>query len=143
MPESRGSYVARMVAGVLLVLESALLLVIAMFTAIVGGFMGLLAFGVEGGSATDAQIAQGFAMIAFTIVSPFVVAALLLLGGVLLLFRRAKSVVIVSAVVAIAAQAAFHVHVEKGFSVAGAVPLALHLGTIVIAIASVPHGGAR
>lgn len=143
MPESRASYTARMLVGVLLLLESAALFVLASFTAIIGGLTGLLAFGFGAGSSTDEQIAQGFAMIAVTIIAPFVGTVLLLLAGVLLLFRRGKAVIIAAGMAALAAQAVFHVYVEEGFSAGGVVPLALNLASVVTAFACVPRRRAR
>lgn len=73
------------VVGALLLLESFITLVVAMFVAIIGGFTGALTFVVSGSEATDEQLAQGSAALATTIATPFVVAAALWLGGVLLM----------------------------------------------------------
>src|SRR5262245_17477062 len=106
--ESRLLLTARVVLGVLLVLESLALLLGGALFGMIGGLVGMLAFGVSGGTATDAQLKQSFATLVIAIASPFFVAMVLLVGGVFLLIRKLAGVIVVAGVVAILAQIAFH-----------------------------------
>lgn len=116
---------------------------LASFIAMIGGLMGGLAFVSGAGSATDEQIAKGFAMIGLTIVSPFVVASSVALAGVLLLFRRQPLTVVVACAFALLAQLVFHVFVDRGFHAAGLVPAVLHLTAIGVVLKCVPRVGER
>jgi hypothetical protein len=138
MQEKRLSLIAPAVVGALLVLESAAMLCLAVSGFVIGGFVGALAFLAGGGSATNEQLAQGFLMMAITLVSPFVVAAVLVVGGVLLLLRRRRRVIIAVGVFAVTAQFAFHPFFGAGFHAAELVPGALHLLAIAVGFAFVP-----
>ncbi len=137
------SIIARMVVGVLLVLEAIAMLFVGVFVGMIGGLAGVLAFGVSGGGATSAKLTQGIAVMALTIASPFVMAAVLLVGGVLLLLRRGKYVVIAIGIFAIAAQVAFHPIFEARLHAAELVPGALHLLAIALAFGFVPPSAAN
>jgi hypothetical protein len=136
--EGTPARVARVVAGGLLVLEALVMLGVALFVGLIGGLAGAMAVIFGSGGATDAKLAQGIAVIALTIVSPFVVAAVLGVGGVLLLLRKGRPVVIAAGFFAIAAQVAFHLLVEKEFHAAELVPCALHLLVIVVGFVGMP-----
>jgi hypothetical protein len=138
MPETRFSLIARTVAGGLLLLESLLMLIVGVFGGMIGGLMGALAFLVGGGSATDEQLAQGFAVIAITIASPFVMAAVLAVGGVFILLRRRSGVIIATGIFAVAAQIAFHPIFKERFHAAELVPCVVHLLAIVVGVVFVP-----
>ena len=139
MKEKRWSFIARSVVGVLLVLESLALLFVGAFTAIVGSLVGGLAFVAGAGAATEKQVAHGFLAIAFTIASPFLVAAALGLGGVFLILRMGRPIIIAASLVAIAAEVAFQVLVAEGIHAAALVPYALHVVAIALAFAVVPR----
>lgn len=146
MRENRLGQVAPLVVGGLMMLEAAAMFVVAGVTVIIGGLVGALAFVGGAGGASDKQIAQGFAMIALTLATPFVVTAVLGLGGLMLMMRWGRRLVIASAVVAIGAQVVFHVYLAEGFHPAGLAPLVLHLLAILVACVYVPPGsggGAR
>lgn len=142
MGETRLSLNARVIVGGLLVLESLLVLIVAVFTAIIGGLVGPLAFLAGGGGATDDKIAQGFAVIALTIASPFVAAGVLSVGGVFLLLGRRKRVVITAGIFAMTAQVALHLSLAEGFHAAELVPGAVHLLAIAVGFTFVPARGA-
>ena len=138
MTEQRWSRIVRVVVGGLLLLEAIAMLILAVFVSIIGSLAGALAFGVSGGSATDEQLAQGFAVIAVSIASPFVVASVLAVGGVLLLLRRGSSAVIAAGGFAIAAQIAYHPFFQAGFHAVELLPGVLHVLTIAVGFACVP-----
>lgn len=138
MTEQRWSRVARIVVGGLLLIEAIVLLILAVFVSIIGSLAGALAFGVSGGSATDAQVAQGLAVIVVTIASPFMVGSVLAVGGMLLLLRRGSSAVIAAGGFAIAAQVAYHPFFQAGFHAAELLPGVLHVLTIAVGFACVP-----
>src|SRR5687768_6295129 len=104
MAESYLSRIARVVVGALLVVESIVLVMVGVFAGIVGGLAGALAFAAGGGGATDAQLAQGFALVAISLASPFVVAAALVLAGILLPVSRGRGVIVAAGIFALAAQ---------------------------------------
>jgi hypothetical protein len=139
MPEKRWSLVARSVVGGLVLLESLGLLFIAAVTAIVGSLLGGLAFVAGAGGATDKQVAQGFAAIALTIASPFLIAAVLGLAGVLLILRLGRPIIVAAGLSAIAAQTAFQVLIAGRFYATALVPYALHVALIVLGFAVVPR----
>jgi len=139
MKEKRWSIIARSIVGVLLVLESLALLFVGAFTAVVGSLVGGLAFVAGAGSATHEQVAQGFAAIALTIASPFVVAAALGLGGVLLILRLGRPMIIAAGLIAIGAEIAFQVLVAEGFHAVALIPYALHAGVIALSFSVVPR----
>jgi len=138
MTEERWSRIARAVIGGLLLLEAIGMLILAVFVSMIGSLTGVLAFGVSGGGATDQQLAQGLAVIALSIASPFVVGSALAVGGVLLLLRRGSSAVIAAGGFAIAAQIAYHPFFQAGFHAAELLPGVLHVLTIAVGFACVP-----
>src|SRR5262245_37294243 len=115
---NRFARAAPVVVGALLLLESVAVLFVAMFTAVVGGLVGALAFGVSAGSATSRQLAETTVVMVASLASPFLVALVLAAGGTFLLLRRGKSVVIGAGVVALVAQVVFHFVVAEGFHTA-------------------------
>jgi hypothetical protein len=136
--EQRAPFVARMVIGALLILESLVLLVVAGFIAIIGGLAGALSFLAGAGSATPEQVTQGFTIIALTLATPFVMTAIIGAGGFLLLLGRWRVAIVAAGVLAIAAQVALHLLTEEGFQLLEVVPIVLHLATITAGLAFVP-----
>jgi hypothetical protein len=142
MRESRLSRILPAVLGGLLVLEAIALLMIACFSLIIGSLVGMLAFVGGAGAATDKQILQGFAMIAVTLASPFVVAGAVGLGGSLLLIRKGRAMIVLSAVLAIAAQVVFHLVIPETVSAKAVIPLVLQGLAIVVALTCVRSSAA-
>jgi len=135
MPESRLSLTTRVIVGVVLLLEAAVLLFFGMFASIIGGLVGALALGVGGGSATNEQMAKAGVMFALTLASPFVAAGLLGTSGTLMLLELGRRVVIAVGCFALAAQGAYHAFYPNSFHPAEVVPCIAHVMTVVVGVA--------
>ena len=128
----------RRIIGGLLIFEALVTLLVAIFVVMIGGLTTALAIVVTAGDAPEKNVTQTFAFIAFSVASPFVLAALLAAGGVFLILRKRRNLVIAAGVSAIIAQVVLHHYFVDQSSVVELLPFAWHLLVIGLAVAFVP-----